>query len=155
METDDSVWRIIRALHRAATLQQRAAATAELGYAALGVLNAAAVAPGTPSALSRELGLPPQTVSRAVAELEAATLIERHGDPHDGRSYTVQPTTSGRSTIDAFRRDLSERFVAHLTDWTAGDVSAFAAQLEALVGALEGGTPAPRPRERRARSWRR
>lgn len=154
MDNADPVWRIIRALNRAARLQQHAAAGTELGQPALGVLNLAAVSSATPSAISRELGLPAQTVSRAVAELEAASMIERHADPHDGRSYVVELTPAGRRTITTFRRDLSEQFAAHLTDWTRNETVEFASRLEALVSALADGTPARPVRARRPNSWR-
>lgn len=155
MDDVDPVWRIIRALHRAARLQQRAtAATTELGSAALGVLNMATVSSATPSAISRELGLPPQTVSRAIAELETAALIQRHADPDDGRSYSVELTQAGRRTIKAFRRNLSEHFAAHLTQWSPDEVADFAARLDVLVNALADSEPAQPVRTRRPNAWR-
>ncbi|MFI6079362.1 MarR family winged helix-turn-helix transcriptional regulator [Actinoplanes sp. NPDC051343] len=154
MDDTDPVWRIIRALHRAARLQQSAAAATELGQQALGVLNLAAVSSATPSTIAQELSLPPQTVSRAIAELQAASLVERRADPHDRRSYVLELTPSGRQAIGAFRQNLFAQFAAHLTDWTEHEIAEFASHLEALVSALEHGAPARPARARRASSWR-
>lgn len=154
MDDVDPVWRIIRALHRAARLQQHAAAATELGQPALGVLNLAAVSAATPTDISRELGLPPQTVSRAIAQLEASALVKRREDPHDGRSYIVELTPTGRRTVEAFRRNLSAQFATRLPDWKPSEVAEFASRLEALVSALADDAPGRPVRARRPNPWR-
>jgi DNA-binding MarR family transcriptional regulator len=132
----DSVWLIIRELHRAAQLQRRAAANAPLGPVALGLLNLAAQAPVRPSQAAKELQVPPQSITRAVTELMAADLVHRVGDAADGRSYSVELTDKGRDARAEFRRRLSADFARLLDDWSEQEVDAFAAQLSRLVSAL-------------------
>lgn len=153
-QDQDAIWQIIRSLHRAAKLQQRTAAASELGHASLGVLNATTMRPSTPSLLASELAMPPQAVSRAIAELEAANLITRVADPNDGRSYIVEPTADGNRAITKFRRSLTEQFAAHLGDWEPREIEQFASRLTKLVESLEGNKPKPTVRERRPNPWR-
>ncbi len=148
------IWQIIRSLHRAAKLQQRTAAASELGHASLGVLNVTIIRPSTPSFLADELGIPAQTVTRAIADLEAANLITRVADPNDGRSYIVEPTADGIRTITEFRQSLAEEFAVHLSDWEPQVIEQFASRLTKLVEFLEGNKPVPSVRERRPNPWR-
>lgn len=150
----EMIWQIIRSLHRAAKLQQRTPAASELGHASLGVLNAATIRPSTPSSLAGELAMPAQTVTRAIAELEAANLITRVADPDDGRSYIVESTADGIRTITEFRQRLTEQFAAHLSDWELQEVELFASQLAKLIESLEGSKPGSPVRERRPNPWR-
>lgn len=148
------IWQIIRSLHRAAKLQQRTSAASELGHASLGVLNATSVRPSTPSSLAVELAMPAQTVTRAIAELEAANLITRVADPNDGRSYVVESTADGNRTITEFRRSLTEQFAVHLAEWEPQEIEQFASRLTNLVDSLESNKPGPLKRERRPNPWR-
>jgi DNA-binding MarR family transcriptional regulator len=144
VEVSNAVWSIVRDLHRAALLQRRAAASAPLGQAALGLLNLAGQGPVRPSEAAAELDVLPQTISRAVAELTERGLARRVGDEADGRSYVVELTDQGRAELDRFRAELSERFARHLASWTDAEVTAFAGQLSRLVSALAADVPQPR-----------
>jgi len=84
------------------------------------------------------------TVSRHVAQLDAAGLIERTPDPADGRAQRVKLSASGAEKMAAAvrsRRALLERC---LESWEAGDLEVldrlltrFAADVEALTQHVE------------------
>ena len=70
------------------------------------------------------------TVSRHVAQLDRAGLVERTPDPDDGRAHRIQLTDAGRARLhDAFerRRALLRRAVGH---WDTDDL----ALLDRLLG---------------------
>jgi DNA-binding MarR family transcriptional regulator len=47
----------------------------------------------------------PQSMAQTVADLEAAGLTARHGDPADGRRILIEVTPLGRQTLGELRRD--------------------------------------------------
>ncbi|WP_367038201.1 MarR family winged helix-turn-helix transcriptional regulator [Streptomyces sp. Je 1-332] len=154
MEGTDSVWLIIRELHRAAQLQRRAAAGSPLGPVALGLLNLAAQAPVPPSDAAKELQVPPQSISRAVADLMEAGLVRRVGNAADGRSYSIELTEAGQQARSDFRRQLSAEFSRLLTDWDQQEIDTFAGQLSRLVSALAADAAAGPAAARTANPWR-
>ena len=89
-------------------------------------------------------GLDVSTVSRHVAQLHSAGLIERAPDPADGRAQRVELSPAGIARIDAAlsaRRALLEKC---LESWDASDleelnrlVTRFAADVEALNQTME------------------
>jgi len=84
------------------------------------------------------------TVSRHVAQLHSAGLIERTPDPLDGRAQRVKLSDAGTARFDAAlrsRRDLLEK---SLESWEARDLeefdrllTRFAADVEALNQKVE------------------
>ncbi len=46
----------------------------------------------------------PQSMAQTVGQLEAAALIERRPDPHDGRQQLIHLTPLGEASIADFRR---------------------------------------------------
>jgi DNA-binding MarR family transcriptional regulator len=80
--------------------------------------------PKRSSALAEAVCVDPSTVSRQVAELVKAGLVERVPDPADGRASLLVATERGRE-VHAMRR---ERRVATfgriVADWPADDVTA-------------------------------
>jgi DNA-binding MarR family transcriptional regulator len=84
------------------------------------------------------------TVSRHVAQLHSAGLIERTPDPVDGRAHRVRLSDAGAARIDAAlraRRALLER---SLESWDSRDLeeldrllTRFAADVEALTQTVE------------------
>jgi DNA-binding MarR family transcriptional regulator len=154
MEGSTQVWSIVRDLHRVARIQQRAAAASGPGPVALGLLNLASQQPVRPSAAAAELGVPPQSITRAVAELAGAGLVQRVGDAADGRSYAIEPTDEGRRERERFRTDLTRRFARHLEGWSDEEVATFAAQLSRLVASLADDVPDTPPRARTRNPWR-
>jgi DNA-binding MarR family transcriptional regulator len=89
-------------------------------------------------------GLDASTVSRHVAQLHSAGLIERTPDPADGRAQRVELSAAGIARIDAAlssRRALLEKC---LKSWDQRDLeqldrllTRFAADVEALTQTME------------------
>jgi DNA-binding MarR family transcriptional regulator len=89
-------------------------------------------------------GLDASTVSRHVAQLHGAGLIERTPDPADGRAQRVELSAAGIARIDAAlssRRALLEKC---LKSWDQRDLeqldrllTRFAADVEALTQTME------------------
>src|SRR6188472_1306588 len=89
-------------------------------------------------------GLDTSTVSRHVAQLHSAGLIERTPDPADGRAQRVELSAAGVARIDAAlssRRALLEKC---LRSWAHDDLeeldrllTRFAADVEALTQIME------------------
>jgi MarR family transcriptional regulator, transcriptional regulator for hemolysin len=91
-------------------LRQLAAETG-LSGAQFEALRELALAGGrsTVSAMARELGVDPAAVSRLVAGLERAGLVERVQDERDGRSQPVVLSDAGRRLMLAFHTEAHER----------------------------------------------
>ncbi|SDR93865.1 DNA-binding transcriptional regulator, MarR family [Friedmanniella luteola] len=92
--------------------------------------NVASRGPLRVTELASCTNLDTSTVSRHVAQLHRAGLLERTPDPDDGRAHRLQLTETGRSRLhDAFerRRTLLRRA---LGGWEADDV----AELDRLLG---------------------
>jgi DNA-binding MarR family transcriptional regulator len=88
------------------------------------------------SALAQGLGLDASTVSRHVRQLEDRGLLERTGDPDDGRASRVAVTGSGTACLaDAFRarRALLARA---MDDFTADERDTLRLLLHRLVGTV-------------------
>lgn len=99
--------------------------------------NIAAGEPLRVTALAACTNLDTSTVSRQVAQLDRAGLVERTPDPDDGRAHRLQLTDTGRSRLhDAFarRRALLRRV---LDRWDTDDVVAMDRLLGRFVADLE------------------
>ncbi|WP_210603736.1 MarR family winged helix-turn-helix transcriptional regulator [Brevibacterium oceani] len=143
VELHDAIWTIIRDLQRVTLLQRRAATETDLGPIGLGVLNLAAQSPITPSEAAHELHVPPQSITRAVADLTDHGLVTRLRHSGDGRSYSIDVTKDGQKARDRFRGELTRGFAIHLSDWTDEEVSVFAGQLTRLTSSLTAETNRP------------
>lgn len=67
--------------------------------------------PLAPSDLARLERVRLQTLTRLLAQIEAASLVERRGDPSDGRRRVLALTPAGRAmlTAEVHRREASLR----------------------------------------------
>ncbi|APU12387.1 MULTISPECIES: MarR family winged helix-turn-helix transcriptional regulator [Actinoalloteichus] len=98
--------------------------------------------PRRSGAVAEALFLDPSTISRQVATLVKAGLVERSADPEDGRASLLTITEQGRSVLElhrAVRRDLLDRMI---TDWPSGDRHELARLLTRLADTLETRLPA-------------
>ena len=84
------------------------------------------------------------TVSRHVAQLHSAGLIERAPDPVDGRAQRVKLSDAGSARINAALRSRRELLEQCLESWDPGDLSEldllltrFATDVEALTQTME------------------
>lgn len=86
-----------------------------------------------PGCHGRELavrtGLDPSTISRAVAALVAAGLVERQADPADGRASVLGLTVAGREALTGASRWVGEVLDRALAGWTPDEVSALSTAL--------------------------
>jgi DNA-binding MarR family transcriptional regulator len=84
------------------------------------------------------------TVSRHVAQLDGAGLIERTPDPLDGRAQRVKLSDAGTARIDAALRSRRALLEKALESWSPRDLeeleqllTRFAADVEALTQTME------------------
>jgi DNA-binding MarR family transcriptional regulator len=68
-------------------------------------------------AIAQAVGTDPSTVSRQVAALVAAGLVERRADPDDGRAHLLAVTEAGLRCCAEGRRKRVEMLVSVLADW--------------------------------------
>ena len=75
------------------------------------------------SDVAQALGLDKSTVSRGITQLENLGLIERVGDPDDGRARLLRLTTVGADRFDAMRAQRQTEFRALLNRWNPTDLA--------------------------------
>ncbi|MGW1341592.1 MarR family winged helix-turn-helix transcriptional regulator [Kribbella sp. NPDC002412] len=75
------------------------------------------------SDVAQALGLDKSTVSRGITQLETLGLIERVGDPDDGRARLLRLTTVGADRFDAMRSQRQTEFRALLDRWNPTDLA--------------------------------
>jgi DNA-binding MarR family transcriptional regulator len=80
--------------------------------------------------LAAHYALDKSTVSRQVAALERAGLIERRLDPEDHRVQVLHLTAAGREILAQVTRSRRAAFRARLAGWPEEDLVRFAAYLE-------------------------
>ena len=85
------------------------------------------------SELAGCVNLDASTVSRHVAQLQALGLVERTGDPEDGRASLLGITTEGRARLEqAFDRRRA-LLTGRVQDWPADDLDQLARLLNRFV----------------------
>jgi len=93
--------------------------------------------PRRSNALAESVHSDPSTVSRQVAGLVRAGLVERRPDPEDGRATLLAPTDEGLRVFHA-NRDRRNREIGAMTEyWDEADRVRLADLLEQLAGDLE------------------
>ncbi|MEJ2861076.1 MarR family winged helix-turn-helix transcriptional regulator [Actinomycetospora flava] len=93
--------------------------------------------PRRSNALAESVHSDPSTVSRQVAGLVRAGLVERRPDPEDGRATLLAPTDEGLRVFHA-NRDRRNREIGAMTEyWDEGDRVRLVELLEQLAGDLE------------------
>ncbi|MFK0156454.1 MarR family winged helix-turn-helix transcriptional regulator [Streptomyces sp. NPDC090499] len=88
--------------------------------------------------LAAHYALDKSTVSRQVAALERAGLIERRLDPEDHRVQVLHLTEAGKDILAQVTRRRRAAFRERLADWPEADLVRFAGYLERY----NAGTPA-------------
>ncbi|WRZ96266.1 MarR family winged helix-turn-helix transcriptional regulator [Streptomyces sp. NBC_01007] len=79
--------------------------------------------------LAEHYALDKSTVSRQVAALERAGLIERRMDPEDHRVQVLHPTRAGTEILAQVTRSRQVAFRERLTGWSEQDLTRFASYL--------------------------
>ncbi|MCX4815575.1 MULTISPECIES: MarR family winged helix-turn-helix transcriptional regulator [unclassified Streptomyces] len=80
--------------------------------------------------LAAHYALDKSTVSRQVAALERADLIERRLDPEDHRVQVLHLTDAGRRILAQVTENRQAAFRERLADWPEEDLTRFAGYLE-------------------------
>ncbi|HZC26636.1 MAG TPA: MarR family winged helix-turn-helix transcriptional regulator [Actinopolymorphaceae bacterium] len=86
--------------------------------------------------VARWFRLDKSTVSRHLARLAAAHLIESVADPSDARSALLRVTDAGTAQLADIRRARRERMRAAVADWPEDDIEGLARLLARLNGDL-------------------
>jgi DNA-binding MarR family transcriptional regulator len=94
--------------------------------------------PLAPSELASVEGIQRPTVTRIVARLAEAGLVERTADPEDGRGALVSITAEGSALLKRLRRAKTAYLVQHLGDLDPDDAAALERAVEVLERMLEG-----------------
>lgn len=81
------------------------------------------------------------TVSRQVAGLEKLGLMERRPDPADQRVQVLHPTEAGAAVLSSTQASRLAAYQERLKDWSAEDLSQFAAYLLRYNAAGTAGIP--------------
>ena len=92
--------------------------------------------------LAAHYALDKSTVSRQVAALERAGLIERRVDPEDHRVQVLELTEAGTRILAQVTESRRIAFRERLADWPAADLERFAAYLVRYNTAAAGAPPA-------------
>lgn len=87
--------------------------------------------------LSIAMGADPSTVSRQVAGLVRAGLVERRADPEDGRASILHPTEAGLARVREHRRRRGQAIEPILRDWSDHDRSTFVRLLNRYADGIE------------------
>ena len=86
--------------------------------------------------LAEHLCADPSTVSRQVASLVKAGLLERQADPHDGRASILVPTEAGLARIDQMIEMRGQIFAPIVAHWSADDRDTFVRLLADFASGL-------------------
>lgn len=74
----------------------------------------------------------PPTITKVVARLEAAGLVQRQRDPADRRVHRVVLSEAGRRQLETDRKRRRAWLATHISRLPAGDAEALADALDAL-----------------------
>ncbi len=69
----------------------------------------------TPGTLAELEGVRRPTMTRVIAQLEEAGMVERRADPRDGRCFLITPTEEGRACLDD-QRTRKSAWLARMLD---------------------------------------
>lgn len=92
----------------------------------------------TPSDLARMEGVTPPAIIRTINALEAAGLVRRVGDPHDGRRVIIEVTDEGHALIDHTRSRRNARMRAEFAELGPEDRAALVRVSELMSRMLRG-----------------
>jgi len=85
-----------------------------------------------PSELAKRKMVDISVVSRQIAQLAAAGLIDRRPAPEDGRAALVRVSEAGEALMKRWRNQHIEFIRGALHDWTDEDVKALTSRLELM-----------------------
>jgi DNA-binding MarR family transcriptional regulator len=110
---------------------ERSDSTLSIGaLAALGTLDR--VGPLTPGELAEHEHVQPPSMTRMLAHLEAAGMVDRAPHPTDGRQVLVTPTATARAMLKADRQRRDEFLAVRLAALTREERATLEAATEIL-----------------------
>jgi DNA-binding MarR family transcriptional regulator len=93
--------------------------------------------PSRSNALAEAVHSDPSTVSRQVAGLVRAGLVERRSDPEDGRASLLGPTEEGLAVFAAMRDHRNQEISDMTAHWDEADRHTLVTLLDRLTSDLE------------------
>ena len=93
----------------------------------------ARLGPQSATRLADEIGIDRSGASRYADRLEAAGLLERGPDPHDGRATLLALTPEGRNAITMLRDVLTRHLAERIVDWPDGQAQALIDGIRLLI----------------------
>ena len=97
------------------------------------------------SELAETEGINPTMLSRVVADLSEAGLMERVSDPSDRRAAWAKATAAGRRLAERMRRERTDALNLALESLSAGERASLERALPALESLAEALKSRPRP----------
>jgi DNA-binding MarR family transcriptional regulator len=79
------------------------------------------------------LDLEPSRISKEVARLSTAGLVEARPDPTDRRASLLRTTASGRTAFERYRQAADDILAAALVEWSEADLAHAAEVLDRLA----------------------
>ncbi|HVW44282.1 MAG TPA: MarR family winged helix-turn-helix transcriptional regulator [Amycolatopsis sp.] len=142
--SEDASLELMRQLRVAAQLQHawasqqwQPATDGHLHPAAAALLSDLAInGESRPSELAKRRMVDISVVSRQIAQLSAAGLIERRPAPEDGRASLVSVSEAGAIHLKRWRQNHLDFIRGALHDWTDDDVTALTERLQDMNDAL-------------------
>ena len=95
--------------------------------------------PLTPSELAKIEAVKRPTATRIVAKLAGAGLVDRAGDPTDGRVSLVSITAAGSALLSQMRKRKNAYLASRLHELEPDDLAALERAAQVLERLLEGG----------------
>ncbi len=95
--------------------------------------------PLTPSELAEIEGVKRPTATRIVAKLAASGLVERTGDPNDGRVSLVSISSDGSALLQKMRKRKNAYLARRLRELPPDDIAALERAADVLERLLEDG----------------
>ena len=138
METDLATRLRLAVTRTARRLRQQAGTDLSPSLAAA-LATVEARSPLSPSELASIEGVKRPTATRIVAKLAASGLVQRAGDPADGRVSLVSITPAGSALLHKMRRRKNAYLARRLRDLPPEDVAALERAAEVLERLLEDG----------------
>ena len=111
----------------------------------LAVLKSLYDGPTRPGDLAQRLCVAPSVISRQVAPLERAGLVERGHDPDDARAWRLALTPVGRRQLEVLHADRVAQLGTVLQGWPEEDVLTAARLMDRLSQSLSTAPLAGRP----------
>ena len=138
-DLSDAMLRMQRSLLglKAQVAAERSAMGDPVEWAAYGLLfHLVTSGPRRTSALAEAVHVDPSTVSRQVAQLVKAGLVERLADPEDGRASLLRATSQGLDVHADRVRHRHQLMTGLLSQWSSSDVAELTRLIDQFIDSV-------------------